>query len=105
MLNWFRSKARRSLILFYNDFFGSDPAANPPGCGTCEFTSDRGRFREADAVVFHIPTMHDWLAVPRKRRGQKWIAWSFESDVYYPQLKIPGFMRQFEITQTYRLNS
>ncbi len=106
VLNWFRRPRRRLLILFYNDFFGQDPAASPPAecLDECEFTSDRSRFREADAVVFHIPTMRDWPDV-RKRKGQKWVAWSLESDVYYTQLKLSGFMSRFDLTQTYRLDS
>lgn len=102
-----RRPKRRLLVLFHNDFFGNDPAANlPPQCQCeCEFTSDRRRFREADAVVFHIPTMSPGLIRLKKRRHQKWVAWSMESDVYYLQLKSPKFMAQFDLTMTYRLNS
>lgn len=104
-MRWFGSRARRALILFHNDYFGRDPAADPPaGCGECEFTSDRSRFREADAVVFHIPTLTDFNPL-RKRPNQIWVAWSHESDVYYPQLQMPAFLKQFDWTATYRLDS
>src|SRR4051794_7773034 len=105
-MRWFARRARRSLILFHNDFFGRDPAADPPAdcAGECEFTSDRSRFPEADAVVFHVPTLREFTGL-RKRRNQIWIAWSYESDVYYPQLQMPGFLKQFDWTATYRLDS
>jgi hypothetical protein len=102
---WF-GRNRRPLVLFHNDFFGRDPAANPPAeCASeCEFTSDRARFPDADVVVFHVPTLTGLTGL-RKRRNQVWVAWSYESEVYYPQLQMAGFLRQFDWTATYRLDS
>ena len=59
---------------------------------------------KADAVVFHIPSMFSWSAV-HKRPGQKWVAWSAESDVNYPLLRDRAFMARFDLTMTYRLDS
>jgi Glycosyltransferase family 10 (fucosyltransferase) C-term/Fucosyltransferase, N-terminal len=74
--------------------FGSE---NCPGC---EITEDLGRHLEADAVIFHIPTTP---ALPfQKSAGQKWVAWSAESEVHYPLLADADFMRQFDLTATYR---
>jgi hypothetical protein len=90
------------LILVYNEFF--------PGCGdpikvdcggACEFTSDQTRLAQATAVLFHIPTLRR-IPLPPKHPGQRWVAWSLESVVNYPELGDPVFMRQFEITMTYR---
>jgi alpha-1,3-fucosyltransferase 10 len=90
------------LILLYNEFF--------PGCGdpikvdcggACEFTSDQTRLAQATAVLFHIPTLRG-IPLPPKYPGQSWVAWSLESVVNYPELGDPIFMRQFEITMTYR---
>jgi len=65
---------------------------------------DRDRAAGADVVVFHIPTL--WHEPdPRKRRAQKWVAWSMESDVNYPRLADPAFMRRFDLTMTYRRDS
>jgi hypothetical protein len=72
--------------------------------GACDFTSDRQRLAEATAVVFDIPTLRG-LPLPPKHAGQQWVAWSLESEVNYPELADPGFMRQFEITMTYRRNA
>jgi hypothetical protein len=59
---------------------------------------------EAHAVIFHIPTAPDLRRI-RKYPGQKWVAWSMESDVNYPMLRFGPFMAQFDLTMTYRLDS
>lgn len=73
-------------------------------CPGCELTTDRSRHRDADAIVFHIPTTP--LRIPfRKMPDQIWVAWSMESDSNYPQLADAGFMSQFDLTMTYREDS
>ena len=96
----------RPLILFYNPFWEVDPVKSAPReCAElAELTSDRGRFREADAVVFHIPGLRD-LSNVAKRRGQIWVARSLESDVFYPHQCLPAFMKRFDLTATYKLDS
>lgn len=70
-------------------------------CDGCSVSVDLSRLRTADAVVFHIPTTP--VPIPfRKPRGQAWVAWSWESDRNYPQLADVDFMRQFDLTVTYR---
>jgi Glycosyltransferase family 10 (fucosyltransferase) C-term/Fucosyltransferase, N-terminal len=94
------------LLLFYNRYWDIDPAEGI----AAEFTpgwilsSDPSRMEEADAVVFHIPSMFSWSAV-HKHPGQKWVAWSAESDVNYPHLRNRAFMARFDLTMTYRLDS
>ena len=90
------------LVLFYNRPFPPfrDPSSIDCG-GACVFTWDRRRLDEAAAVVFHIPTLAG-IPLPAKARGQRWAAWSLESDVNYPVLADPAFMCRFEITMTYR---
>jgi hypothetical protein len=91
----------RTLIVFCNSMWGSPlhvPADLPAGC---ELSSDPRRFFEANAVVFHIPSLPRG-ALPPKRPGQLWVAWSIECEVNYPQLRDPGFMRSFDLTMTYR---
>lgn len=69
-------------------------------CPGCEITENLSRHLEADAVIFHIPTTP---ALPfQKPAGQKWVAWSAESEVHYPLLADADFMRQFDLTATYR---
>jgi hypothetical protein len=55
-------------------------------------------------VVFHIPTVPD-LSRLKKRPDQVWVAWSFESDRFYPRLGDPKYMQQFDLTMTYRWDS
>ncbi len=92
----------RPLILFYNPFFTEFPDTSDLECqDRCEFTHERARFAEADAVVIHLPACpRIWEA--RKYPGQLWVAWSLESDVMVPALGNPRFMRHFDLTMTYR---
>ena len=93
---------RRPLVLFYNAPFPRMENPVQVDCGgACVFTADRSRLREATAVVFHIPTLRG-IGLPMKHPGQRWVAWSMESEVNYPVLADPVFMGQFEITMTYR---
>jgi hypothetical protein len=94
------------LLLFYNRCWDVDPAAGfDPGLAQgWRSTSDPARFADADAVVFHIPTMPNWSGIV-KRPGQKWVAWSAESDVYYIHLRDESFMSRFDLTMTYKLDS
>lgn len=93
---------RRPLVLLYNSpFLGLKDAAKIDCRGACEFSSDPACLPRAAAVVFHIPTLRG-IALPRKYPGQKWVAWSMESDVNYQELADPAFMGRFEITMTYR---
>jgi hypothetical protein len=93
------------IILFYNHPFRGMPVSPLTGCAcACTFTLDRERLREATAVVFHIPTWRG-VVLPPKYPGQRWIAWSMESDANYPLLADPGFMWLFEITMTYQRRS
>jgi hypothetical protein len=70
----------------------------------CAFTDDRWRLAEADAVLVHVPTLRR-TDLPPKRDGQRWIAWSMESEVNYPLLADAAFMRRFDVTMTYRRDS
>lgn len=110
MIRWPVSRIRRGggekpVILFYNDFFAEPPALPSSPCvDECEFTTDRRALSKAAAVVFHIPNRR--LRMPVfKRRGQLWVAWSMESEVNYPRLADPAFMRQFDLTMTYKRSS
>lgn len=96
------SGGRRPLVLFYNRLFPrmEDPVRADCG-GACAFTTDRASLPRATAVVFHIPTLGG-VTLPPKRAGQRWVAWSMESETHYLDLGDPAFMRRFEITMTYR---
>jgi hypothetical protein len=91
-------------ILFYNEFWPGIPESLPDCPWPCELTRDRSRLPDARIVVVHIPTLRGPLALNR-RPGQKWVAWSMESDVNYPALADPAFLGQFDLTMTYRRDS
>ena len=95
---------RGPLILFYNRFFGRAPEL-PADCETpCTFTHDAGAIGDADAVVFHVPTLVV-ADMPRKREGQLWVAWSMESRVMCPLLDDAALMARFDLTMTYERTS
>lgn len=91
-------------ILVYDFKWGASLAPTSACAPGYEIISDPKRLKDADVVVFHIPTAPD-LRCLRKRRGQKWVAWSFESDRFYPRLRDAKYMRQFDLTMTYRWDS
>lgn len=90
------------LILFYTRFFEkpADIAAMPKCSAPVEWTTDRGRLPEADAVVFHIPNARE-IGDARKYPGQLWVAYSMESFENIAGQADPSFMRHFDIKMTY----
>lgn len=89
------------LILQYNTQWGGDlDPGREPLPGGWEFTTDRGRYREASVVIFHMPSMPRWRW-PLKRFGQKWVLWSMETNVYYPRQANPLFGLLFDLRMTF----
>jgi alpha-1,3-fucosyltransferase 10 len=89
-------------ILLWNDDWNLAGPARPVGAEGWELVRDRGHAAMASALVFHVPTL-DAASIPSGRRpGQRWVAWSMESEVNYPALADRGFMGQFDLTMTYR---
>ena len=77
-----------SSVLFFNSMFGDPPELRPDGLpNEFELTADLRRFREASAVVFHLPTLSDIRRL-RKPEGQLWIAWWMEARDHFPQSRI-----------------
>jgi hypothetical protein len=102
--DWERTGPRgeRILILFFNGMWGRSPVLPPSGIPEdCEITTERRRMREADAVIFHIPSLGSLTKV-RKFPGQLWIAQTMECEAHYPRLRDPGFLSRFDLTMTYR---
>jgi hypothetical protein len=65
---------------------------------------DPARLHEAHAVIFHIPTAPDIRQIA-KRPGQLWVALCMESEANVPDLVKLKFIRYFDLTMTYRLDS
>lgn len=94
----------KTKILVYDSSWGRDICSSWQCGPQCEMISDQNRVANADVVVFHIPTAPD-LRKLKKRRGQIWVALSMESEINYPRLRDPRYMRQFDFTMTYRMDS
>ena len=92
-------------ILCWNDEYGMLPEQFDSCPDECRLFHDRSRIADADAVIFHIPTLREPIAELTRPPGQRWVAWSMESDANYPALADPGFMRHFDLTMTYRRDS
>jgi len=93
------------LILIYNRMFHHALRLEELDIpGEIEFTEDRRRMREADAVVFHIPSL-DRFFYRRKIRRQTWVSWYMECELNYPRLRNARFMQQFDLTMNYRQNA
>src|SRR5919206_3786954 len=90
------------LILFWTRCFNkpTDIAAMPQCPVPVEWTNDRRRLAEADAVVFHLPNFRE-AGDARKYPGQLWVAWSMESVVNYPVMTDAAVMQHFDIVMTY----
>ncbi len=105
-------KTKELLVVAYTGHFFGDDYVQPLDLGEtlglpvrCHFTSDRSLLEQADAVWFHAPSLSRFRRLPRKRRGQKWILASMESDVNYPILRNSRIVRRFDLSMSYRLDS
>jgi len=94
------------LILFWTRYFDKPvDIAEWSQCSVLvEWTNDRRRLAEADAVVFHLPNSRE-IGDARKYPGQLWVAWSMESVVNYPVMADASFMRHFDIVMSYEAGS
>ncbi|MEB3199966.1 MAG: glycosyltransferase family 10 [Synechococcaceae cyanobacterium] len=98
---WISPRGDRTVILIFNPPWGRPlryPIQEIPA--GCEITSDRRRFREAAAVVFHLPELRR-LRGFRKPAGQRWVAWWMECEAHYPQIRDPDSMGLFDLTMSH----
>lgn len=98
---WIAPRRDRTVILVFNPPWGRPlryPIEEIPA--GCEITADRRRFREAAAVVFHLPELRPlrWF---RKPAGQRWVGWWMECEAHYPQFLDPEVMRLFDLTMSH----
>ncbi|MBX3581390.1 MAG: alpha-1,3-fucosyltransferase [Rhizobiaceae bacterium] len=97
--------ARRPLILFYTRFFQNPVDLGKLGAhSSVDWTNDKRRISEADAVVFHLPNQKEHGDAV-KYPGQQWVAWSMESSENYPEMRTPAFMRRFDLRMTYETDA
>jgi hypothetical protein len=100
---------RRLKIAFYNRVFGSKPdLSHLEATEQVAFSVGRSNYFNADAVVFHVPSLYATGFGPRelkflyKPNRQLWVAWSMESVVNYPALEDPAILRRIDIVMSYR---
>jgi hypothetical protein len=104
---WFhagkKAESHQTLILIYNSMWNEPfPILPEEVPDDCIITTDRHYFSQADAVVFHMPTLHNEFEDDLdKRDGQLWIAWSLECEENYPFLKDTEFMSLFDLRMSY----
>lgn len=102
-----QARKGKKLILIYNTMWKlplNIPIEDIPEGYV--FTTDRRYKEEADAVVFHLPSLQDELEEDLdKREGQKWILWSLECEENYPILKEKTFMDLFDFKMSYHQNA
>jgi hypothetical protein len=69
-----------------------------------DVTEDLASFRNAHAVVFHLPQVVNIRNTP-KPPGQSWIGVTAESDVNYPRQADPGLLSCLDIVASYHQDS
>ena len=93
---------KQPLILFYNDFYERPaPIETAPADIQCLLSRDRADLPEAEAVVFHLPSLENGFTVD-KRPGQLWIAWSMEATAAKRITLDEKFMAKFDLHMTHR---
>jgi len=77
----------------------------------CSLTYDKGRFREADLVIFHgvdfefknYTAKHFQTLLKTKPKHQRWVFWMHETPVYYPEAD--NYDNLFNWTMTFSASS
>jgi alpha-1,3-fucosyltransferase 10 len=89
-------------ILVWNDAWNMAGPARGLAFGGWSLTHDRWQAPLADAIVFHLPTLAPADLPTGRRPGQRWVAWSMESEVNYPALVDPAFRARIDLEMSYR---
>ena len=93
------------LVLFYNRFWYPPlPKQAFAQLPDVEFTTDRARLREADAVVFHL--FIDWqIRDAVKHPEQLWVGFTMESSARTRVLRNAAAMRAFDLRMSFSRQS
>eukprot|EP00937_MAST-01D_sp_MAST-1D-sp2_P002700 g2700.t1 len=71
-------------------------------CAGCEFSVDKSRMKDADAVIFFARYIPE--TPPPRPTGQLWVFFTTESRRHFPELPAQ-YNDAFNLTMTYKLNS
>lgn len=96
-------------ILFWNTFydsadfyigFGQKPFSE---CRVwqCQTTNNRNALNQADAVIFHMPTLNSGDIPQLKYENQRWVFFNLESPINTPY-NYESMNDLFNFTMTYR---
>ncbi len=86
-------------IAFFNRFFERWPSEEELGPAQLPPLFGRRHAEQADAVVFHLPTLSaDFFRHCEKPEGQLWVAWCLESRVTCPTFGDPELRKRFDLT-------
>ena len=98
--------AGKTLILIYNTIQEEDIRMNVEDVpADWVITTDRRYIQQADAVVFHLPTLQQELGNNLdKPQGQIWINWYLESEKNNPWIEAPEIKAIFDLQMCYEQN-
>ena len=105
-INKSESNTKTWLVVYWSTFFGKRLNLQEKWlkgeCPVpCEVTSDISRAEEADGFVVHARDLNPLPPI----QSVPWILQTRENPVYTPVLKDTGFMSQFNLLKSYRLDS
>ena len=94
-------RLKAPVILLYNSMYGAAIYHNKNHLpNKCEITTNRNRFAEAAAVVFHLPTLGN-ISFLKKQPGQLWVAASMECEIHFPRWHNQRFIERFDLKMNY----
>ena len=99
---------QRKKIVFYNVPPDMTDIVHYPVLNGFEITAGKLHINDADAVIFHMPSMHrdsDMFLSGVKRPGQIWVFWSNESEMRHRWQYHPEIYDLFDIKASYKLNA
>lgn len=102
----YQIKSGKKVMLVFNTINGEDLLLNIEDVpADWVITTDRKYFRQADAIVFHLPSLHHELEQDLdKLEGQTWVSWYREAEKNDPLLNDPEINDIFDLAIIYRPN-
>jgi len=103
----YQIEAGKKIMLIYNTLWDSDLDLSVDDVPTgWLITTDRRFFKQADAVVFHLPDLSKNLESDLgKPQGQIWVAWYMESEKIFQLVNEPEIQNTFDLWMSYRQNA
>lgn len=102
----YQIKSGKKVMLVFNTINGKDLLLNIEDVpADWVITTDRKYFRQAEAIVFHLSSLHHELEQDLdKLEGQTWVSWYVEAEKNDPLLNDPEINDIFDLAIIYRPN-